>query len=613
MLQSMRSSAKYVFWIIAITFVGGFLLVETSGLLGRAAVTPGTTVASVDGRDITYAEWQAAIQNASQQEQARLGRGLTADEQGRVEEEAFEQLVNDVLVAKELARRGIVVTDEEIVLAARTSPPAQLQQAPELQTEGRFDLQKYQRFLESPAAKQQGILVALEQYYRREIPRQKLFNRIAEGVYLSDARLWRIWQDQHDSAQVSYVAFSADTIADSLVTATDAELRAYYDAHRREFVRQGRAVVSLVAIPRVVTAADSAASRDRAAQLRQQILGGGDFAEVARRESADSISAQQGGALGRGTLAQLNFVEPFETAAAALAPGEVSEPVQTQFGWHLIKVDEKAGDTLSLSHILVPIGQSDSSARRTDRAADELARLIANSTDGAPFDSIARARSLPVGRHVVTQGDALLAGDRYVPDVAAWAFSGARVGETSDLISADDAYYVARLDSLRRGGEQRLEDVRDEVRTQVLRRKKLERLTPTAAQLAQTAAASTLEAAAQQRGYVVNQTPTFVRVSGVPGLGVANQAIGAAFGLPAGAVSAPVPTEASVVVLRVDRRVPADSATWAAQKEVQRIQLTEAVRQQRVQQFLASLRREADVEDRRDEIRALTRGVELEG
>ena len=86
MLQSMRSSAKYVFWIIAITFVGGFLLVETSGLLGRAAVTPGTTVASVDGRDVTFAEWQAAIQNATQQEQARLGRGLTADEQQAVED-----------------------------------------------------------------------------------------------------------------------------------------------------------------------------------------------------------------------------------------------------------------------------------------------------------------------------------------------------------------------------------------------------------------------------------------------------------------------------------------------------------------------------------------------
>jgi hypothetical protein len=67
------------------------------------------------------------------------------------------------------------------------------------------------------------------------------------------------------------------------------------------------------------------------------------------------------------------------------------------------------------------------------------------------------------------------------------------------------------------------------------------------------------------------------------------------------------------VVLRVDRRVPADSGAWAAQREVQRTQLTQAIRQQRVQQFLTSLRRAAKVEDKRDEVRAATRGVEVEG
>ena len=62
--------------------------------------------------------------------------------------------------------------------------------------------------------------------------------------------------------------------------------------------------------------------------------------DVARRESADSGSALDGGSLGRGTLEQLTFVEPFEQAAAALAAGEISQPVQTQFGWHVIEVDD---------------------------------------------------------------------------------------------------------------------------------------------------------------------------------------------------------------------------------------------------------------------------------
>src|SRR5919106_1075802 len=96
----MRSSAKYIFIFLFVAFVGGFLLVETSGLLGRTPLTATT-----------------------------------------------------------------------------------------------------------PVARQQGLLSGLEQYYRSEIPRQKLLEQLASGLYVTDAELWRSYQDAHDSAQVSYVAF----------------------------------------------------------------------------------------------------------------------------------------------------------------------------------------------------------------------------------------------------------------------------------------------------------------------------------------------------------------------------------------------------------------------
>ena len=63
------------------------------------------------------------------------------------------------------------------------------------------------------------------------------------------------------------------------------------------------------------------------------------------------------------------FVPAFEETAYVLAPGQLSEPVLTQFGYHVIRVDARQGDTLALRHILVPVGQSDSSAARTDDRA----------------------------------------------------------------------------------------------------------------------------------------------------------------------------------------------------------------------------------------------------
>ena len=109
--------------------------------------------------------------------------------------------------------------------------------------------------------------------------------------------------------------------------------------------------------------ADTAAARDRAAAIRAEVAGGAKFEDVAQRESADSVSGARGGDLGRGPRGR--FVPEFETAAYALEPGELSQPVQTQFGYHVIRVDEKKGDTLALRHILVRIGQSDSTAAQT--------------------------------------------------------------------------------------------------------------------------------------------------------------------------------------------------------------------------------------------------------
>jgi peptidyl-prolyl cis-trans isomerase D len=99
----------------------------------------------------------------------------------------------------------------------------------------------------------------------------------------------------------------------------------------------------------------------------------------------------------------------------------------------------------------------------------------------------------------------------------------------------------------------------------------------------------------------------FTRGSFVPGIGQANEAIGAAFGLPAGTVSAPVRTRDGMFVLRVDRRVNADSALWEVQKMIQRAQQVESVRNQRVQRYIEDLRQAAKIDDRRKQINAAQR------
>jgi peptidyl-prolyl cis-trans isomerase D len=600
-LQQMRSIAKYIWIFLFIAFVGGFLLGDVSGLIGRAPVTASSVVATVNGEEIPYLTWQNLVNSLAQQEQQQSQRGITLDDQRRLEEQAFEQLVGDVLLSQEYARRGIRVSDAEIREAALLSPPPQVYQNPDFQTDGRFDPAKYQRFISSPVARQQGLLLQLENYYRAELPKSKLYAQLIADAWVSDGQLWRAFQDQRDSVTIQYVALRPSAAEVAATVVADKDIRAYYDRYETRWTRRGRAVVSFVALSRVPTAADTAATQARAAALRTEILAGADFGDVAKRESADESSAVNGGELPKGGRGR--FVPEFETAAYQLRPGQISEPVRTAFGWHLIKLNARAGDTLSMQHILLKVAQGDSSASATDRTADRLASLAGGSTDRTALDSAAAALKLLVTQIEVQDGQAANYLGQPLPGVSGWAFSGVAAGETSDLLDDENGYYLARLDSLTEGGPQALEDVKNEIKTVLQGRAASAALKAKAEALLADAKSSDLAAAAAKAGLTVESAGPFVRQGFVAGLGFANPAIGAAFAAPIGQPTLAMSDEGAFIIVPT-ARTSASRETFEAEKAMLREQALQGLRQRRVQEFFEQLRRSAEIDDRRREINA---------
>ena len=603
----MRNHAKWIWIIIVVAFVGGFLLFQTSGLAGRAAVTTSTAVGKVNGTEISYIVWQNATAQLSQQQEQQLGRGLTLDERAQLETQAFNELVSDILLKQEYSKRGIRVTDDEIIAAARTTPPPQFMQAPELQTDGQFDPSKYQRFLSSPSARQQGLLAQLETFYRAEIPKQKLYNEVAGDIFVPDTRLWLVWRDAHDSATVAAVSFKPDVTKEIRDAVTDAEMQKYYDAHPKDFDHPGRAALSIVQIPRRPTAADTAETLKKIQALRAEIAKGAKFEDVAKRESDDTVSGRDGGKLP--TSVKGTFVAAFEEATVKLKVGEISGPVLTPFGYHLIRVDERKGDSTAMHHILKLIKQGDSAAMRSDTRADTLAKLASSATEPAKFDSAAKKLGLLVSRLSIEEGAPAMYLGHVVPSASAWAFGGAKVGESSDLFDDDQGYYLVRLDSLSPGGVRPFAAAKDQLRDIVAQKKAIDALMPKAKAFSIAAASSSLESAAKAQGLTVAKVGPFARSTQVPELGMLSEAIGAPFGpgLPLGAVSAPIKTDAGVFVLRVDKRTTADSAKWLAQKPTQRDQLTRALREQRIRLFLEALKKSAKIDDRRKALQSAQR------
>lgn len=601
MMRTMRAIAPWLMIVVALTFVGWMVFEVGMDLTGQSQKGAFNDLISVNGQVIDLRTFNEAVRNAQDLERQRGGRSIqTLEDQRALEDAVAEQLIQDVLLQQEYRRRGIGVSDEELREALLNMPLPEVQQIPAFQTDSQFDLVKYQRYLASGA--DPNFVLALESRYRSEIPLSKFITQVTQGIRVSEARVRQAFHDRYDSVAAKVIALVPDVIiSDAEIPVSEEELRRYYREHRDEFKRPAVAFLSYVELVRVPDAADSAAALERARRLRQEIVRGADFAEVAARESADSASRAQGGDLGEQSSDR--FVREFSQAALALRPGQISEPVLTPFGYHLIKLESKSGDRFRARHILVPIELQGAHLGEVDRQADSLDLLAAESDDPAALDRAAQALGLPVlPAAPVTKGQRVSVAGLPVPDAGLWAFE-APVGHTSPVIESEWGYLVFRLDSLWEEGVPPLERVRDAVLRAVRVEKKRERVKSVAAEIAQAiAGGASMEEAARRHKVTARALAPFTRLRPSPVLVEAPSVVGAAFGLPLGTIGGPYDTDLGIFFIQPTERWIADSAAYEAHKDAVRAELVQQEQQNRVRQVVAALRERAKIVDRREEM-----------
>ena len=481
-------------------------------------------------------------------------------------------------------------------------PHPELAQNEIFQTDGQFDIRKYQQFLTGPTANEE-LLLQLEQYYRDVVPRAKLMRQITAGTYVSDVELWQAYRDRTEQATVDYLALDLAQLVPGDVEVSDAEIREYYEAHAEEFEREPSARLSLAYISKTPTAADTAAALERARELRAEILGGVDFAEVARRESGDPGSREAGGALGRFGRGQM--VPAFEEAAWELPIGEVSEPVLTPFGYHLIEVEEREGDEVEARHILVSLERSEESLDRLYTRADSLEDLA----ERAGLRRAARATEATIQSDVqVSEGNALVADVGSVTEALEWALDEMEAGAinstaASPLFETEQAFYVAEAEAVSPAGRIPLPEAAPRIRRELILEKKRGRAREIGGQMVEEIrGGKTLEQVARERGIEVQTAGPFARLGFNPAFGQANAATGAAFGTPIGQVSDVVGTPLGLYLIRPTSRTEADRAGWEAQKEQQRQGEVMRVQQEVVTRWLEGLRERAEIVDNRAEV-----------
>lgn len=330
--------------------------------------------AKVDGRAISVQEVDNVVRDQTERMRQILGASYDPRQfEGPAARQAvLDQLILQRVVSAEVAREHLTVSDAEVAAAIQSIPAiAQLKAA-----DGKFDEKAYVQLLAA-----QGMTPdQLDARIRFDLATQQLSNAVAATGFMPkslldrllavrdqerevqalvikpadftakvtpDAAALKAYYDAHtaaytvpEQAKVEYVVLSGDALAASQ-TVTPEQLKSYYDSNLARFKteEQRRASHILIAAAKDAPAAQRAAAKEKATRLLEELRKHPEtFAAVARKESQDPGSAEKGGDLGfmgRGAL-----VKPFEDAMYALKPGQISDVVETDYGYHIIKLDE---------------------------------------------------------------------------------------------------------------------------------------------------------------------------------------------------------------------------------------------------------------------------------
>ncbi len=596
MMTKLRERTAIVMWFVILAFVGLIVLEWGADFGGGSRVASGDAVGVINGEEISLRFFQSALQNVARQR----SREERADE-GKLIRDVWDQLVGDALVRQELNRLGISISDKELAYYTRVQPPEAVQEMEVFQVEGEFDPGVYNQFLNDrntyndPNSK--TFVLQLEQLQHNQLLNYRLRQTFLESIQVTPNEVRQHYAQSNEKVSAEYVFSPATGTADSTVVVS-ADVEQYYREHAEDYFHRDQIKLAHVFFPRTPTSADSAGVLADIQSLREDIVGGADFGQMAAAVSEDAGSAANAGDLGvfgRGAM-----VKPFEEVAFNLPIGQVSEPVRTQFGLHLIKVEDKVQedgeDKISARHILLKYKASPD----TEEAVFERATAFAALAIERGFDTAAQIEGVQVrtpgyiGRAGIIPG--LGNGTTWVVN----QFFDSRPGTISRVGSVETGYWVAHALEHRVEGFAPLEEVRRRVEQKVRQAKQAEvAKAPLERIREQVLAGTNLNEAAQSAGLEVVVTEPFSRADYVPEVGRGNRFVGEAFRLQRGDLSEVITTNLGAYVMRLADRQDVDESQFLAERPSVERELLQQRQTEALQLWLVNMYESADIVDNR--------------
>lgn len=371
MFDFVRKHTKILMFLMFLLIIPAFVLVGVDGY--NQMSDSGATVARVGGRTITQAEWDFAHRNEVdriRQANPQFDVKLLDSPQARYA--VLERLVRERVMAEAADKDHLVTTDARLARDLQQNPAIAALKKPD----GSLDMERYRLLVASQGLTPEGFEarvrrdlslrqveaglrstsflprgvadVAVGSFFERREVQLLSFpaTEFVAKVSLSDADVEAHYQAQRqrfqapESMSIEYLVLDLESIKQS-VTLNEGDIKTYYEQNAARYTgpEERRASHILINAPKDASSADRAKAKARAQELLAEVRKSpAQFADVARKHSQDKGSAPNGGDLD--FFARGAMVKPFEDAAFALKKDEISEVVESDFGYHIIRVTE---------------------------------------------------------------------------------------------------------------------------------------------------------------------------------------------------------------------------------------------------------------------------------
>ncbi len=601
MLKYLRMGSKRtkaIWWILTgvtvFTFIGGFIFLFGAGFDSNRQAQISGALGTVNGSQITRADYQNAVAEQRQAYKQRYNTEATDQESGMIEAQAWRGLVNQALLQQKAKALGLNVHDREVVLTLQAAPPNVLLSMPEFQTAGKFDPNKYGAALRNPSLN----WAPFEDLVRHQLPVRKVQERMIASIKLSQPELEEAYHERFDKATLTFVSVPPAT-AVPVPPANAADMDKVYQEKKGLFCAPARMQLEILAVPKHFSDEEVRVAREQAQSLVERARRGEDFAQLAK-DYSEGPGAEQGGQIQR-VFQPSDFGPELAPKMAALAKGDVTDPIAEPGRFLVVKCLDRvvAPNTptpgLKLAQIMITARPSDESIRAQ---MDELRKMRDLAKRGG-LSKVATENHLTTTRTPFFPFGSTPPQLYEAPALADWAFS-AKIGEVSNVATTSEGYLIAQLAERRDAGPAPQADVIEQLRQVAETETRLKAARPRADQIAHAVASgATLEAAAKAAGLTATTLTGMARTQPDPRLGGSPDAVGAAFGAPIGKLVGPLESPSGWVLLRVDARVPADSVAFDQLKGQVTTEILQRKQNDFMQSWLADLRNGANIKDLR--------------